>query len=115
MVRGVALGEVQFTDAVRALGRELVIAVIHGVVVGAAVGVGAYLWMDKPALGVVAAVAMVGTMVAAACAGTLIPLLLRASRIDPALASGVLVTTVTDCIGFGLFLYLATVWLPHLK
>lgn len=115
MVRGVALGEVHFTDAVRVLGRELVIALIHGVVVGAAVGVGAYLWMDKPLLGVVAAVAMVGTMVAAACAGTLIPLVLRASRIDPALASGVLVTTVTDCIGFGLFLYLATVWLPHLK
>jgi magnesium transporter len=54
-------------------------------------------------------------MIAAACAGTLIPLVLRVCRVDPALASGVLVTTVTDCVGFGLFLYLATAWLPELK
>jgi magnesium transporter len=70
--------------------------------------------MDMPFLGVIAAVSMVGTMLAAACAGTLIPLMLRACRLDPALASGVLVTTVTDCIGFGLFLYLASMYIGTL-
>ncbi len=111
IVRGLALGEIEFSDTLRALVRELFIGLIHGVVVGTAVGLGAYVWMDMPFLGVVAAVSMVGTMLAAACAGTLIPLVLRVCRIDPALASGVLVTTVTDCVGFGLFLYLASLYI----
>ncbi len=114
IVRGLALGEIEFRDTLRALSRELFIGLIHGVVVGAAVGIGAYVWMDMPFLGVIAAVSMVGTMLAAACAGTLIPLILRACRLDPALASGVLVTTVTDCIGFGLFLYLASMYIGTL-
>ncbi len=114
IVRGLALGEIEFRDTLRALSRELFIGFIHGVVVGAAVGLGAYVWMDMPFLGVIAAVSMVGTMLAAACAGTLIPLMLRACRLDPALASGVLVTTVTDCIGFGLFLYLASMYIGTL-
>jgi magnesium transporter len=115
IVRGLALGEIEFRDTFRALARELFIGLIHGVAVGAAVGLGAYLWMDMPFLGVIAAIAMVGTMLAAACAGTLIPLLLRACHLDPALASGVLVTTVTDCVGFGLFLYLASVYSASLQ
>jgi magnesium transporter len=95
--------------------REFVIGVIQGLAVGAAVGIGAYLWMGMPLLGAIAAVAMIGNMIAAAVAGTLVPLMLRAIKCDPALASGVLVTTVTDCVGFGLFLYLATLALPLLK
>ena len=115
IVRGLALGEVEFSDSARVLGREILIGLLHGAAVGAAVGIGAYWWMGMPWLGVIAAIAMVGTMLAAACAGTLFPLLLRFVKLDPALASGVLVTTITDCVGFGLFLYLATVFLPWLK
>ena len=65
-------------------------------------------------LGVVIGLAMVGNMIAAGIAGTLVPLTLRFFKLDPALASAVMVTTVTDCVGFGLFLGLATLFLPYL-
>jgi magnesium transporter len=58
---------------------------------------------------------MVGNMIAAGIAGTVVPLTLKALKLDPALASAVMVTTVTDCVGFGLFLGLATWFLPYLK
>jgi len=66
-------------------------------------------------LGVVIGLAMVGNMIAAGIAGTVVPLTLKALKLDPALASAVMVTTVTDCVGFGLFLGLATWFLPYLK
>ncbi|MEK7327444.1 MAG: magnesium transporter [Chloroflexota bacterium] len=115
MVRGMALGEIEFKDAFRALAREAGIGVLHGIAVGICVGIGAYLWKGIPVLGVVISLAMVGNMIAAGIAGTLVPLTLRALKLDPALASAVIVTTVTDCVGFGLFLGLATLFLPYLQ
>lgn len=115
MVRGIALGEIEFKDVWRALAREIVIGLVHGVAVGAAVAVGATLWRGSPALGLIIGLAMVGNMVAAGIAGTLVPLGLRALRLDPALASAVIVTAVTDSVGFGLFLGLATLFLRYLQ
>jgi magnesium transporter len=114
MVRGLAVGEVEFKDARRALLREAGIGVLHGLIVGACVAVGAYLWKGIPMLGVVIGLAMVGNMIAAGIAGTLVPLALKFFKLDPALASAVVVTAVTDCVGFGLFLGLATLFLPYL-
>jgi len=114
MVRGMALGEIQFRDTWRALLREAAIGVMHGVVVGILVGLGAWLWRGIPILGLVIGLAMVGNLIAAGLAGTLVPLTLRAMKLDPALASAVIVTTVTDVVGFGLFLGLATLFLPLL-
>lgn len=114
MVRGIALGEIELRDVWPVLLREAGIGLMHGVAVGAAVAVGAWLWKGIPLLGLVIGLAMVGNMIAAGIAGTLVPLTLKAFRLDPALASAVLVTTVTDCVGFGLFLGLATVFLPYL-
>ena len=59
--------------------------------------------------------ALAGNLIAAGIAGTLVPLTLKFFKLDPALASAVIVTTVTDCVGFGLFLGLATLFLPYLK
>lgn len=114
MVRGLALGEIQFRDIRRALLREASIGLIHGAVVGLLVALGAWLWRGIPALGLVIGLAMLGNLVAAGLAGTLVPLSLRALKLDPALASAVLVTMVTDIVGFGLFLGLATLFLPLL-
>lgn len=115
IVRGLALGEIELRDTLKVLVRELLVGLLHGIAVGLAVAVGAFLWIGSPWLGVVVGIALCGNMIAAAIAGTLVPLGVKAVKLDPALASGVLVTTVTDCFGFGLFLYLATIALPVLK
>ncbi len=115
VVRGLALGEIEFKDAGRAMGREAGIGLIHGMTVGVCVALGAWAWRGIPMLGLVIGLAMVGNMIAAGIAGTLVPLTLKALKLDPALASAVIVTTVTDCVGFGLFLGLATLFLPYLQ
>jgi len=114
VVRGLALGEIEFSDGWEAMLREAGIGLIHGATVGVCVAIGAWLWRGIPLLGVVIGLAMVGNMVAAGIAGTVVPLTLKALKLDPALASAVIVTTVTDCVGFGLFLGLATLMLPYL-
>lgn len=114
MVRGIALGEIELRDAGPILLKEAGIGILHGAAVGVAVAIGAWAWKGIPMLGVVIGLAMVGNMLAAGLAGTLVPLTLKAFKLDPALASAVLVTTVTDCVGFGLFLSLATLMLPYL-
>lgn len=114
MVRGIAMNEVSLRDAWPVLGRELLVGLAHGLTIGVLVGLGAWLWKGMPLLGVIIGVSMLGNMVAAGMAGTLVPLTLKALRLDPALASSVMVTTVTDCVGFALFLGLATALLPWL-
>ncbi|MBL8057043.1 MAG: magnesium transporter [Anaerolineales bacterium] len=114
MVRGIALGEIELRDVGSALLREVGIGLIHGAIIGVAVALGAWLWKGIPVLGLIIGLAMLGNMVAAGLAGTLVPLTLKAFKLDPALASAVLVTTVTDCVGFGLFLGLSTLFLPYL-
>jgi magnesium transporter len=114
MVRGIALGEVELRDVWRAIRRELAVGLLNGLVIGILVALGAWAWRGIPVLGLVLGLAMVGNLLAAGIAGTLVPLTLKALKLDPALASAVIVTTVTDVIGFGLFLGLATASLPYL-
>ncbi len=113
IVRGIALGEVELKDAWRAIRRELLVGVLHGLTIGILVGVGAYLWRGSFWLGVVLGLAVIGNLLAAGIAGTLVPITLKALKLDPA-NSGVIVTTATDVVGFGLFLGLATLFLPKL-
>lgn len=113
MVRGIALGEVQFKDSKAALFKEIQVGLLHGVLIGISVGFFAYLWKGNALLGVIITLGLIGNMVAAALAGTLVPLTLKAVGTDPALGSGV-VTGITDCVGFGLFLGIATLLLPYL-
>jgi magnesium transporter len=114
MVRSLALGEVELRDMWRALLKEVMVGLINGCAVGLAVGVVASLLQGKPALGLIIGLAMVGNMIAAGFAGALVPVILKRLKIDPALASGVIVTTVTDVTGFALFLGLATIFIQWL-
>lgn len=90
------------------LNREFVIAALNGTLWATIVALGASYFFDDPKLGLVIAVAMVATILIAAVAGSLLPSLLRRMDIDPAIAGGVVLTTITDVAGFFIFLGLAS-------
>ena len=115
MVRSIALGHVRLRDASGPLLREMATGLINGIVVGVAAGLGLYLWKGNPWLGLILGLATLGNLVVAGLVGAFVPLALKSVRLDPALASSVIVTTFTDCIGFALFLGLATAFLPRLS
>lgn len=113
MVRGLALGQVGASNARILLWKELRVALINGVLIGGTVGIVAFFWFHDWLLSLVIASALVINFCAAATAGVLLPLLLRRMRIDPAVAGTVVVTAVTDVMGFFCFLGLATLILLH--
>ena len=108
MVRGMALGQVGVGNLGALLNKEVLVGLLNGLAWALVVGVVAALWFSDWPLGGVIAAAMVINLVTAALAGVGVPLLLRRMRIDPALAGGVVLTTVTDVMGFFSFLGLAT-------
>ena len=114
VVRGIALGELTWGNARQAALKEGLVGLGNGVALGLMAVVGAWLLADDWALGAILGLAMIITMFIAAVAGTLIPLGLRAAKVDPALASSVFITTLTDVFGFLSFLGLATVFLRFL-
>ena len=113
-VRGIALGELTWTNARSVLIKEGLVGLGNGVALGLVAALGAWAWLHNPVLGAVLGMAMIINMFIAAIAGTLIPLGLRALKVDPALASSVFITTLTDVIGFFSFLGLATLFIRHL-
>jgi magnesium transporter len=115
IVRGIALGELTWSNSRKALVKELLVGIGNGLVLGAIVGTAMWIISGTPMLGVVLGMAMMLTLFVAALAGTLVPLGLRAANIDPALASAVFITTLTDVFGFLSFLGLATVFLRYLS
>ena len=108
IVRGLALGQITASNARRLIIKELGVAVLNGVVWGAAVGLFAWLLYDNIALGGVMALAMMLNLLVAALAGTFIPILMTRLKRDPAIGSSVLLTATTDSMGFFIFLGLAT-------
>jgi len=114
IVRGLALGEVSFATARKALAKETVIGLTNGVVLGLIAAGVAMATKQDPMLGLVLGMAMLVNLFVAATAGTVVPLSLRALKVDPALGSSVFITTFTDMVGFAAFLGLATVFLRYL-
>jgi len=108
MVRGLALGQVAHGNLRALLSKELRVGLLNGVVWAIVVGIVAALWFQDYKLGLVIGGAMAINLVAAALAGVLVPLTLKRMDVDPALAGGVVLTTVTDVVGFLSFLGLAT-------
>ena len=108
MVRGLALGQVARGNLRPILRKEVLVGLLNGVVWAVVVGIVAGLWFRDAPLGMVIAAAMVINLAVAALAGVLVPLTLKRMDIDPALAGGVVLTTVTDVVGFLSFLGLAT-------
>ena len=111
VIRGMALGQVSPKNAWRLLARELSVGILNGVIWAAVIAVVAYFWFDNPWLGVIIAAAIVINLVVAALAGATLPLILRWLGADPALAGTVVLTTITDVVGFMTFLGLAAVFL----
>jgi magnesium transporter len=109
MVRQIALGELSWHEAKSAINREVIVSLLNGLIFAAVMGVIAMLWFGNSRLGIVIALAMVINLLFAGLFGALIPLALRRVGIDPAIASSVLLTTVTDVVGFFAFLGLARV------
>lgn len=110
-VRGLALGEISPKDGLSALSREILIGLVNGIVVGTLIALIALTWKGSPALGLVVGLATFLNLIAAGFAGVLVPLGLSVVKLDPALASPVLVTTLSDILGYLIYLTLATILL----
>ncbi len=113
-IRGLAVGEIRAGQAFRLIRKEMGVGVLMGLGLGAVIGVIVGVMQGNAWLGVVLGCALIVNSVIAGLAGTIVPILLTKFRIDPALASGVVVTTLTDMCGFVAFLGLATLLLPFL-
>ena len=108
VVRQLALGEISQGDAMRIIKKEVAISLGNGIVFAIIMGIIAALWFDMPLLGVVIGVSMIINLFMAGFFGATVPLFLKRMDIDPAIGSTVILTTVTDVVGFFSFLGLAT-------
>jgi magnesium transporter len=109
-VRAIATRELGIHNARRVLMREILVGFFNGIVIALVVGGGAALWFWSPELGAIIATALVVNMLVAGTFGVVIPLTLERLGADPAVASAVFLTTMTDVVGFFVFLGLATWW-----
>ena len=110
-IRGMALGQIGWSNARWLIYKELLVGILNSLVWAAVVGLIAFAWFGNGRLGVIVGVALVINLVVAALFGAGIPLVLRKLSIDPALAGGVILTTVTDVVGFFAFLGLGAIFL----
>jgi len=110
-VRALAMKDLTSANARRIVGKEVIVGSINGLAFALVMGAIAWAWFDQPILGLVIGAAMIINLVAAALSGIVIPLTLERMKIDPAIASTVFLTTVTDVVGFLAFLGLATLFL----
>ncbi|MEC8881211.1 MAG: magnesium transporter [Pseudomonadota bacterium] len=114
VIRAMALGQVQAGNTRYLLTKELAVGALNGLLWALVIGATAALWFDDPSLGVIIGCAMILNLVVAAGAGALIPMVMKRMGIDPALAGSVVLTTVTDIVGFMAFLGLATLLYANL-
>ena len=114
MVRSLALGEIELSDAWRAWRHEITVDLLQGLILGISIGLLAYLWQGNAALAIILGVSMVLNLLIAATMGVLVPTTLKRIGVDPALASGVFVTATTDVMGFAIFLGLSTYFIAWL-
>ncbi|PLY13223.1 magnesium transporter [Sulfurimonas xiamenensis] len=108
-VRQMALGDISLEDAKETILKEVYLALMNGFIFAVVIGLIAWMWFSMPMLGVIIAASMVINIITAGFFGSLIPLLLQKADIDPAVGSSVILTTVTDIVGFFSFLGLATI------
>jgi len=114
MIRGFAVGRVDFNNLRRILFKEMKIGLIMGIACGIVAGCAAMLWHKDPLLGPIVALAMVTAITTAASMGTLIPAFFKKMKIDPAIAAGPFVTTANDIVGILIYLGIATFFLKFL-
>lgn len=110
-IRGIALGQIVKTNIKPLIIKELAVGVLNGILWSCVVAGIVILWFGNLSLGLIIGVSMIINLVIAALAGATIPIMLKRYGIDPAIAGGVILTTVTDVVGFMTFLGLATIFL----
>ncbi len=110
VIRGMALGQISRSNLGWLLSKEFAVGALNGMLWALVMGCVAALWFQDPVIAVIIASAMVINLIAAAIAGAALPVILKACRIDPALAGSVALTTITDVVGFLSFLGLATLF-----
>jgi len=110
IIRGIALGHVTDKNANWLLRRELVVGLLNGLILSLVVAAIAAWWFNDPKMGLVIALAVIINLLFAALAGVSLPMILRKAKIDPAIAGSVVLTTVTDVVGYVAFLGLATLF-----
>lgn len=110
IIRGIALGHVSDKNSNWLLRRELVVGLLNGLILSLVVAVIAAWWFNDPKMGLVIALAVIINLLFAALAGVTLPMILRKANIDPAIAGSVVLTTVTDVVGYVAFLGLATLF-----
>ena len=108
VIRAMAVGQISRSNLTWLLNREFFVALINGILWALVVAAAAVLWFDDMTIGMVIAAAMIINLVVAAISGTALPIFLKSRNIDPALAGSVVLTTITDVVGFLSFLGLAT-------
>ncbi|WP_069472021.1 magnesium transporter [Candidatus Marithrix sp. Canyon 246] len=113
VIRGMALNQISNTNIPWLLKKELAVAILNGIIWAIVVAVIAIIWFNNVILGLIIGTALIINLFVAAFAGVLIPVLLKRLSIDPALAASVTLTTITDVIGFGTLLGLATILLKE--
>ena len=111
MIRGMALDQVERSNLPWLLSKEFTVGAVNGLLYALVVGAVVSLWFQDITMALIIGLAMAINLMAAALTGTLLPVLLRSIKIDPALAGSVILTTVTDIVGFVSFLGLAAVFL----
>ena len=114
MIRGIALGEISYENKKAILKKEFLVGIFHGAALGGVVAVLGGLWEGNWIFGLVIGISMFLNMVIAALSGYFVPNILKKINVDPALASGVFVTTMTDVLGFFFFLGFATILINYL-
>ena len=110
-VRALATKELTSSNAFKIIGKEIFVGGVNGIIFAFLLGIIAGIWFNDIMLGLVIALAMIINLIIAGFAGTFIPITLNKLKIDPALASGVILTTITDVVGFLSFLGLASLML----
>ncbi len=110
-IRGLATKELDFDNAFRVIGKEVLVGIINGSVIGCLIGPIAWFWFGMPMIGAVIGAAVVFNLFLAGLAGSVVPLTLEKAGVDPAVASSIFVTMLTDSLGFFAFLGLATLFL----
>jgi magnesium transporter len=110
-IRGIALGQLSSKNIRWLLSKEMAVAVLNGLLWALVVAGIAWVWFGSTGIAFIIAVAITVNVLAATLSGALLPLLLDRAGIDPALAGGVILTTVSDVVGFLSFLGLATLYL----
>lgn len=110
VIRSMALGQIGKRNSLWLMNRELGVAALNGLLWALVAGLAAMWWFDDATLGIIFGSAMIINLITAALAGAFLPLVLKAMKIDPALAGGVVLTTITDVVGFLSFLGLATLF-----